>query len=128
MSALIRLTAIKTRADAATEGAWWTEFWLDDLSWREGHYSVLAKKDDPVRIVDPNWETSEEQTKADGEFIAHARDDVPDMANALLELYDLHAPYDQCDEGCCRYCEECEQEWPCTTRTVIERNMGQSHE
>ena len=89
MSISDRLDEIQARANAATDGPWWTEFWLDDLSWREGHYSVLAKKDDPVRIVDPSWETSEEQTKADAEFIAHARSDVPDLVGALQAVLDL---------------------------------------
>lgn len=77
------LAEIAARADAATAGPWWAEYFLDDLSWREGHHAVLAREGDPIRVSAPDWETPEEQTRADAEFIAAARTDIPRLIAAL---------------------------------------------
>jgi hypothetical protein len=83
MTANDRLAEIQARAEKATDGPWWAEFTLEDLSWREGSYGVLAQEADPVRISDPDLTTPEAQTKSDAEFIAHARTDVPVLVEAL---------------------------------------------
>lgn len=50
-------------------------------------------------------------------------EDAPDMLAALRAVLDLHQFYDQCDEGCCRYCESCEHEWPCPTAVAITASL-----
>ena len=47
-----------------------------------------------------------------------------ELTTALRAVLDLHHFYDQCDEDCCRYCESCEQEWPCDTSRAIEAALG----
>ena len=48
-----------------------------------------------------------------------------ELTSAVRAVLDLHQFYDQCDEGCCRYCESCEQEWPCDTSRAIEAALGE---
>lgn len=57
--------------------------------------------------------------------VSYARTDVPRLVSALRAVLDLHQFYDQCDEGCCRYCESCEHEWPCPTAVAIEAALGE---
>lgn len=52
-------------------------------------------------------------------------EDAPAMLAALRAVLDLHQFYDQCDEGCCRYCESCEHEWPCPTAVAITASLGE---
>ena len=51
--------------------------------------------------------------------------DVPEMLDALRAVLNLHQPYDQCVDGCCRYCEDCEHQWPCPTVYVINAALGE---
>ena len=53
--------------------------------------------------------------------------DTPALVEAVRAVFDLHLFYDQCDEGCCRYCESCEHEWPCPTAVAIEAALGEGH-
>ena len=71
------IAAIKARADAATPGPWHDEHtdpWGCVLS---GDYGWIAPRGWPQYDVDT------EQGKADAEFIAHARTDVPALLAAL---------------------------------------------
>ena len=52
--------------------------------------------------------------------------DAPALVEAVRAVVNLHQFYDQCDDGCCRYCEGCEHQWPCPTAVAIEAALGES--
>lgn len=79
-----RLTEIHERTDAATPGPWETAG-IGDFGWH-------------INGPDGNVETQDsEQGRADAEFIAHAREDVPwlrdelEMARGVLAMWELVA-------------------------------------
>lgn len=73
------LEAISARADAATEGPWHNEH--DEFGCvQQGNYGWVAPGPGPEYDVDS------EQGKADAEFIAHARTDVPKLVYAVEKL------------------------------------------
>lgn len=72
------LEAIKARADAATEGPWHGEH--DEYGCvQQGNYGWVTPGPGPEYDVDS------EQGKADAEFVAHARTDIPLLLAELAE-------------------------------------------
>lgn len=83
--ATTRLAAISVRAEAATEGPWHDaheEFGCVHL----GDYGWVASG---PRGQGPEYDVDSEQGKADAEFIAHARTDVPALVAALQAVLEL---------------------------------------
>lgn len=56
-------------------------------------------------------------TDYDAMFIAHGRQDVPDFAQALSAIRDLHFSVREDNED---YCEQCGHLWPCTTAEILD--------
>ncbi len=80
---LARLGEIKARAEAATDGPWY-----DDMS-IAGDGSVVMSEATCFRVAHfPSTEYCVNH-ECDSEFVAHARTDVPDMAEALEEAREL---------------------------------------
>ena len=72
------IAAIKARADAASEGPWAKNPFTAHVDAFEQGY--------PIPVCALLWPTdlrTEDQSIADGEFIAHARTDIPDLLAAL---------------------------------------------
>lgn len=106
------LAEIKARADAATEGPWVSHDLSDTVFNSEndaGWWWVWQESKLPYYggVLGPDAHGSTDgsigeasitdardghQEKADAEFIAHARTDLPDMAAALTAVLDLHKP------------------------------------
>jgi hypothetical protein len=80
-----RLEQIKARVEKATEGPW-------------AKHPALAQVDAfntgvPVPVFQALWPTdlrSEEETEANEEFIAHARQDVPDLVAEVERLFSIN--------------------------------------
>ena len=51
--------------------------------------------------------------------------DAPALVEAVQAVLDLHQFYDQCIDGCCRYCDSCEHQWPCPTYHAITAALGE---
>lgn len=107
-----RLNEIEARANAATPGPW---EWGPQDGWlgTEGGVAV-------------GWKWGTLTQEADGQFIAHARTDVPALVAALRAVLEVHkrkvtmfnfATYDEC--------EDCEYDWPCLTVTAIRQHLGE---
>ena len=104
-----RLDEIEARTNAATEGPWeWEpqDGWLGSkgggaVGWRWG---LLAQE-------------------GDGQFISHARTDVPALVSALRAVLEMH---EEMSYGCA-VCEEQDQalDWPCPTVTAIRQHLGE---
>lgn len=76
-----RIAEIRSRADAATAGPWHGPHDPDiDLCARFGDYGWTAGSPDGNG---PEYDVDSEQGKADAEFIAHAREDVPFLLDQL---------------------------------------------
>lgn len=78
------LKVIKARADAATDGPWYAPPQNGD-----GQNFVGTNGNKPaisIEIVshDGDWKVDLGRQQADAEFIAHAREDVPKLVDALL--------------------------------------------
>ena len=106
-----RLNEIEARANAATEGPW---EWDPQDGW-------LGTEDE----VTVGWKWGTLTQEGDGQFIAHARTDVPALVAALRAVLEVHkrkvtmfnfATYDEC--------EDCEYDWPCLTVTAIRQHLG----
>ncbi len=72
------IAAINARADAATSGPWAKNPFTAHVDAFEQGY--------PIPVCALLWPTdlrTEDQSIADGEFIAHARTDIPDLLAAL---------------------------------------------
>lgn len=76
-----RLVEIVERASKASEGPW-----LQDPTEDIGWWAIGTEE---VPIADVSDESvSETEANHNADFIAHAREDVPDLANALLQAWD----------------------------------------
>lgn len=117
-----RLNEIEARANAATEGPW---EWDPQDGW-------LGTEDE----VTVGWKWGTLTQEGDGQFIAHARTDVPwlleqvklrDKAlEAVLEMHELAQPITAAfgtQEGG-DYCRTCVEDWPCPTVETIRRHLG----
>ena len=91
MTASLDLEAIKARAAAATEGPWeWDDPTISQHWSRPAPWATVV--DDEVRCGGYCYGGSSDPIKsaADGEFIAHAREDVPALVAEVERLRTLH--------------------------------------
>lgn len=116
------LEEIRDRAEAATEGPWWTPSRMEPAEVFSG------------TGVGSDVCVATESTKADAEFIAHARTDVPRLLAALDAVTEVHTPF-VWDFGfgpvaSCMGCanqgaSEAAAEYPCpTVRAITEALEG----
>ena len=121
-----QLDAIKARAEAATDGPWRV---ISD------YIPGVIEVEGPTASNDYVAELSAD--KADLEFIAHARQDIPALAAAVEAVLELHKPITD-DGNSLRnwlgmgngkprdYCNECEVDgytavpYPCPTVAAIQ--------
>lgn len=117
-----RLDEIEARANAATEGPWTAEY-----SGEQGNC-----------VLPPGYRSTREavavtrllRARADAEFIAQARTDVPALVAALRAVVAIHRPVTVPGEvfgtwGEAKQCEDCEQRWPCNTLDSIRQHLGE---
>ena len=52
--------------------------------------------------------------------------DAPALIEAMRAVINVHKSYNLCDEGCCRYCEGCEHQWPCPTDRAITATLKET--
>ena len=126
-----QLDAIKERAEAATDGPWRV---ISD------YIPGVIEVEGPTASNDYVAELSAD--KADLEFIAHARQDIPALLAAVEAVLELHKPITD-DGNSLRnwlgmgngkprdYCNECEVDgytavpYPCPTVTAIQSALGE---
>ena len=129
-----QLDAIKERAEAATDGPWRV---ISD------YIPGVIEVEGPTASNDYVAELSAD--KADLEFIAHARQDIPALAAAVEAVLELHKPITD-DGNSLRnwlgmgngkprdYCNECEVDgytavpYPCPTVTAIQSALGEGEQ
>ena len=98
MTAADRLAEIEARANAATEGPWEACCYDSGHSRFEMACSVItADVGDTIVQLDAllrldNERHAKDDGRADAEFIARARQDVPALVSALRAVLDLHRP------------------------------------
>ena len=119
------LAAIRQRVEKATEGPWNTGF-----DYEKNDPIVLAPGYIEHTIDYPLTEVGLEHGKADAEFIAHAREDIPalldeiDRLNVTIQrVRELHEPF---TSGLADFCTECSShgyaycDAPCPTIRALE--------
>ena len=120
------LAAIRARADAATEGPWeWEGEAGEDRLQFDNSLIACRGTEDPVLCAWGHDAYGIDVGKADAEFIAHARTDLPALlaaVEAVLELHDMGEACPDCGAGPRTICEcgatdcqGCSEEWPCPT-------------
>lgn len=124
------LEEIAARANAATQGPWTCEP-LDGLASPSTPWSVFCHEADDAgeypSVTDDDGNLV--LTKANAVFVAHAREDVPKLVGALLEVAALHAsspghnPLCECGipPGDGATCTECGHDFPCPTISTIQK-------
>ena len=112
------LDAIKARAEAATEGPWRV---------RTDYIPGVIEVEGPTASNDYVAELSAD--KADLEFIAHSRADIPALVAAVEAVLELHQRnrYDECIEclSTDEYGEATNVDYPCPTVTAIPQALGE---
>ena len=123
-----RLSDIKARAEAATEGPWeWTQYRVPTLEGWKGDPATYRWQTE-VLEADHNGECGCRSAcqleltvlPPDAEFIAHSRTDVPALVAAVEAVLELH--HAQCDHA---ICIECHFTTPCPTVAVIRDALGE---
>ena len=116
-----QLDAIKARAEAATEGPWRV---------RTDYIPGVIEVEGPTASNDYVAELSAD--KADLEFIAHSRADIPAMVAAVEAVLELHEPeatgYGDWVCGACISAGSHDWEstaYPCPTVTAIQSALGE---
>ena len=117
---------MKALVGEATQGPW-------DWSYGEGnrHQALIGSRGELV--VEANAYYALNVVDADAQFIAEARDWVPDTLDRLDQLRDLHTSEDTCRtiahyprgkhlqmDDCRVYCRACGHRYPCETRRLID--------
>ncbi len=133
-----RIAEIRARLDAATEGPWIHE----PSEVLHGTEDVrLHYVSDQAAIADDDPPMCSFYSRADAEFVAHAREDVPfllsELEAAQARLDKVRALHQRCDDGeqgyrpdggygtvapCCETCGsygEYTEPWPCATARVL---------
>lgn len=118
------LDAIKARAEAATEGPWRV---------RTDYIPGVIEVEGPTASNDYVAELSAD--KADLEFIAHSRADIPALVAAVEAVLELHKPWTVSNPSestvnhCCDQCYEGGTgdyvPYPCPTVTAIQSALGE---
>lgn len=126
MTTTDQLAGIEARASAATEGPWKVKECAPCTGRGRLDVSIWAH-DGNVSIAD--WCDEDEFTKADAEFIAHARTDVPALLAMVREqqaaherVRELHQPEmaaGRDGNGVTDYCPACSTYYPCATIAAI---------
>ena len=83
------LGAIEARVNAAVPGPWTNE--RHDYEGSNGPTFVRFV------AAGPNYRVAEDVTKEDGDFIAHAREDVPTLVAEVRRLRDALAESEKCN-------------------------------
>ena len=116
-----RLDAIKARAEAATEGPWRV---------RTDYIPGVIEVEGPTASNDYVAELSAD--KADLEFIAHSRADIPALVAAIESVLVMHKPeatgYGDWVCGACISAGSHDwesTEYPCPTVTAIQSALGE---
>lgn len=118
-----RLSEIKARAEAATEGPW--EYSDCEIApFRSMEIYGPPSRPLNLPLLD---EAGGSDWIANAEFIAHAREDVDRLLAAIEAVLELHQPY--ITRSAWQTCNECwnsgiaEVEYPCPTVTAIHRAL-----
>ena len=117
MSTSDLLDQIEARAHAATESGWRTS-----MDWADGDWPIESAPDGEMIGSCPQCGVRAGFERADAEFIAAARSDVPVLVRALQAVLDVHRPkyhYPNLCEGCDPGIMD-PPEWPCSTVRAIE--------
>ncbi|WP_440221201.1 hypothetical protein [Dietzia sp. MNB45] len=144
MNAADRLAAIRARADKALDGPWERRVAPDDpatmadkSAWVDGtlrdngepiHLAIAAPPNDELAYVVPFLTGDGPTSRANAEFIAHARADVPALVSALLSVLDLHRPNPLGSLATCERCRDLrgsQIEYPCPTVRAVEAALGE---
>ena len=128
------LDAIKARAEAATEGPWtWSGSEAPVLG---GYAGTSYRYSEEVIEAEHHGECGCRSLcqleltvgKADAEFIAHSRADIPALVAAIAAVLELHQRnmYDECIEclSTDEYGEATNVDYPCPTVTAIQSALG----
>lgn len=91
--------AIRARVEAATEGPW-VQNGCNGIHTAIGSCVALTYRHD------------DGQRKADAEFIAHTRQDIPDLLAVIDKVRAIHLPMPIRSK---LWCLECESHYPCPT-------------
>ena len=112
-----RLNEIEARANAATEGPWYTT---------PDYPMVCADSESQGDEYSPELHDGRGfYSPSDAEFIAHARTDVPDMAAAFRAVLKLHKPGRRFhSHGVPMPLCSCGVEMPCPTVEAIRHYLG----
>ena len=122
------LDEIAARADAATEGPWRAL----GTGAAGGDHWYICDDGEAIASISAQDCINEDQREPDAEFIAHAREDVPKLVEALRAVEAVHVmscelSVSNCDKGescplaCCGPCGET---WPCPTITAIREALS----
>ena len=113
-----QLDAIKARAEAATEGPWRV---------RTDYIPGVIEVEGPTASNDYVAELSAD--KADLEFIAHSRADIPALVAAVEAVLELHKEVQWKESWpTCIHCNSGEGSplaYPCPTVTAIHQALGE---
>lgn len=123
MSISDRLDQMQARADAATQGPWFT-----DAGGDTGVYTAPRPTADSADVASAHW-------REDEVFIAASRSDVPALVSALRAVLDLHQKATaRVVVGAAgrdiHHCVGCTQgvelaPWPCATRRAVAAALGE---
>lgn len=127
-----RLAEIRARAEVATEGPWIVD---PDESRGVMHPDKPDGFDGVMIAYLTDHDAGMFPREHNGAFIAHARQDVPQLVKALQAVLEVHSPRrsgSPRDEIHWAVCASCisyagiHQPWPCPTVTAIETALGLS--
>jgi hypothetical protein len=127
VSALERLDTIDRRAGALSPSPWVLH---EGIIWRSTKAQLEAFDAHPERLDVDEWPTAVHGSDFDddlGEFLAHARQDVPVMATALRAILNLHQAVGQrVGPPICGGCsnELASALHPCATVRIIETELA----
>ncbi len=104
-------------AVAATPGPWIVD--KDEPAvWTSGE-TVMGGT---VAYINYDQETGDHHPRGDAEFIAHAREAVPEMAEALIRISAVHQQVEELVNASivARRCAHDRERWPCTTQRALQ--------
>lgn len=108
----VDLAAIQRRAEAATPGPW--ETWMAIVPPHEHGVRTMAPEPDvgPLGRVLAYWRGWDPapQDRADVEFVAHARQDVPALLGLVQEMARALAVVEWPEDECWEICRSCDGE------------------
>ncbi|MCG7309711.1 MULTISPECIES: hypothetical protein [Brachybacterium] len=108
---------LRKLADAATLGPWEAERIHHRPLGQPPHHCWEVTVDGQPLI--DCFREDEDDAAETADFIAAARDAVPELLDALQRVRDLHHPWGDTLSGT-RICNECDHAWPCATVRALE--------